>query len=124
MKFICLGYFNQEVLDSMPLDEVNDFIAECLAFGAELAKAGHVLGIELLQSPDFGKTVRRINGKVEITDGTAVVMDKVLIPIITHEAENIEHAAELMSRHPALKKSGSFEIRPVDDMDEMKEQAG
>ncbi len=124
MKFICLGYFNQEILDAMPQDEVKAFIAESLAYGAELGKAGHVLGIELLQSPDFGKTVRNINGKVEVTDGTAVVMDKVLIPIITLEAENIDHAAELMSKHPALEKSGSFEIRRVDDMDEMKEMVG
>ncbi len=124
MKFICLGYFNQELLDAMPLDEVNALIAESLAFGAELAKAGHVLGIELLQSPDFGKTVRNINGKVEVTDGTAVVMDKVLIPIITLEAESIAHAVELMSGHPALTRSGSFEIRRVEDMKEMKEQVG
>jgi len=124
MKFICLGYFNQEILDAMSLDEVNVFIAECLTYGAELQKTGHVLGIELLQSPDYAKTVRNIDGKVEVTDGTTVVMDKVLIPIITLEAENIDHAAELMSKHPALKKSGSFEIRTVDDMDEMKEQAG
>lgn len=124
MKFVCLGYFNQEILDAMPLDEVNDFIAECLAYGAELEKGGHITGIELLQSPDFGKTVRNINGKVVVTDGTAVVMDKVLIPIITLEAESIAHAVELMSKHPALTKSGSFEIRRVEDMNEMREQVG
>tara|TARA_R110002111_G_scaffold257295_1_gene325439 strand:- start:41 stop:418 length:378 start_codon:yes stop_codon:yes gene_type:complete len=124
MKFICLGYFNQEILDAMPMEEVNSFIAESLAYGEELQKAGHVTGIELLQSPDFGKTVRNINGKVEVTDGTAVVMDKVLIPIITLEAENIAHAVELMAKHPALEKSGSFEIRRVEDINEMKEIAG
>ena len=124
MKFVCLGYFNQEVLDAMPMDEVNTFIADCLAYGAELGKAGHVLGVELLQSPDYAKTVRNIDGKITVTDGTAVVMDKVLVPIITLEADNIAHAVELMAKHPALEKSGSFEIRTVDDMEEMKAIVG
>ncbi len=124
MKFVCLGYFNQEILDAMPQDEVYAFIAECLAYGAELEKGGHVTGIELLQSTDYAKTVRKINGKVEVTDGTAVVMDKVLVPIITLEAETIAHAVELMAKHPALEKSGSFEIRSVDDINEMKAMVG
>lgn len=122
MKFICLGYFSEDVLDSMPLEQVNVFIAECLAYGDELQKAGHVTGIELLQSPMYAKSVRNIDGKVEVTDGSAVVMEKVVIPIITLEAESMDHAVELMSKHPGLAKSATFEIRRVDDINEMREQ--
>jgi hypothetical protein len=122
MKFICLGYFDEDILDEMELDVVNAFIDECLAYGAELKKAGHILGFELLQSPDNAKSIRSVEGKLVVIDGPVAKMEKVIIPIITLEAQSIDHAVEIISKHPGLKKSASFEIRPADDMDELIEQ--
>jgi len=119
MKFICLGYFDQETLDAMTLEEVKAFIDECRAYGEVLSQGGHVVGIELLQSPDYAKIVRSIGGEIMVSDGPVSKMEKVLIPIITLEVDDIDHAVDLMSKHPAISKSGSFEIRPVEDLSEM-----
>ena len=117
MKFICLGYFNQETLDAMTLDEVGAFINECRTYGKELGE--QVAAFELLQSPDYGKSVQNVDGKVVVSNGPVAKMEKVLIPIITLEVDDTDQAVELMSKHPALKKSGSFEIRPVENLSEM-----
>lgn len=121
MKFICLGYFDEEVFDSMPLDEVNVFIDACRTYGSVLGDS--LVGFDLLQSPAYSKTVQSIDGKVVVTDGPAVKAEKVLIPILTIDADNIAHAAELMSTHPGLAKSGSFEIRRVEDLGAIMEES-
>ena len=123
MKFICLGYFDQEVLDVMNVDEVNAFIDECRVYGDSLRNSGQVVNVELLQSPDYAKSVRNVGGKVVVDDGPVARMEKVLIAIITLDVDDIDQAVELMSKHPAIKKSGSMEIRYVDDIREMLEES-
>ena len=119
MKFICLGYFDEEILDQMALDDVNAFIDECVDYLEALKAEGHIAGIELLQTPDFAKSIRIEEGKVVVSDGPVSKTEKVLLPIVTLEAETIAHAVEIISKHPGLAKSASFEIRPADDISEM-----
>ena len=120
MRLVCLGYFDEETLDSMDLEEVNAFVDECIAYGKVVGK--HIAGLELLQSTDYAKTVQSVDGKVVVNDGSAVKMEKVLVPVITLEVDNFDQAVDILSIHPALKKGCSFEIRRVDDIKEMKEQ--
>jgi hypothetical protein len=58
------------------------------------------------------------NGKVSITDGPYAETKEQLGGFAVFEERDLNHAIQLMSKHPAV-KGGPVEIRPVDDLSEM-----
>lgn len=52
------------------------------------------------------------NGKVSITDGPYAETKEQLGGILVLEARDLNHAIQLMSKHPGV-KAGPFEIRPA-----------
>ena len=85
---------------------------ECFAYDDMLLKNGHFAGGEALQSPRNAITLRSQNGKVSITDGPYAETKEQLGGILVLEATDLNHAIQLMSRHPGV-KAGPFEIRPA-----------
>ena len=63
------------------------------------------------------------NGKVATTDGPYTETKEQLGGILVLEARDMNHAVQLMARHPALTYGNPFEIRPVGDMDEIMKQS-
>jgi len=55
---------------------------------------------------------------VSITDGPYAETKEQLGGLLVLEARDLNHAIQLMSKHPGV-KAGSIEIRPVDDLAEM-----
>ena len=62
--------------------------------------------------------LRSQNSKVSITDGPYAETKEQLGGILVLEATDLNHAIQLMSRHPGV-KAGPFEIRPAADLTEM-----
>ena len=118
MKYICLGYMDPKKWETMSESERNAMIDECFAYDDVLRKNGHFVGGEALQSPRNATTVRWKNGKVSITDGPYAETKEQLGGIFVLEAKDLNHAIQLMSKHPGV-KAGSIEIRPVDDLAEI-----
>ena len=118
MKYICLGYFDEKRWEAMPESEQNGFMDACFAYDDELRKNGHIIGGEALQSARNATTLRWKNGKVSVTDGPYAETKEQLGGFGVFEARDLNHAIELMSKHPAV-KTGILEIRPVDDLSEM-----
>jgi hypothetical protein len=115
MKFICLGCVAEKVWEAIPTSERKAFYAKCFAYDAELRESGHWLdGGQALQNSRTAKTVRWKNGKVVVTDGPFAETKEQLRGIGVLEAPDMDHAVELMSKHPAL-RIGVLEIRPVDE---------
>jgi hypothetical protein len=119
MKFICLGYFNPENFDAMSETTANAMFDECFAYDDILRANGHFTGGEALQPADTAKFVRSKNGKVIVTDGPFVETKEMLGGILILEARDMDHAVELMSKHPAARWGSSWEIRPTADLSEM-----
>ena len=119
MKFICLGYYNPEKYDAMSEANAHAMADECFAYDDILRANGHFTGGEALQRPNTCKSVRSKNGKVVVTDGPFAETKEVIGGILILEARDIEHAVELMSKHPAAKWGSSWEIYPTADMSEM-----
>ncbi len=115
MKYICLGYFDENKWETMPESERNTLINECFACDDVLRKNGHFAGGEALQSARNATTLRWKNGKVSITDGPYAETKEQLGGILVLEARDLNHAIQLMSKHPGV-KSGPFEIRPAEDL--------
>jgi hypothetical protein len=100
---------------SIPADEQQALMDECFAYDDVLKKNGHFAGGEALQSAWNAVTLRWDNGKVAVTDGPYAETKEQLGGILVLEAKDLNHAIQLMSKHPGV-KAGPFEIRPAEDL--------
>lgn len=114
MKFVCLGYIEDGKWEAMSQTERDAMMEECFAYDDVLRKNGHFVGGEALKGARNAKTLRFQNGKVAITDGPYAETREQLGGILLLEAKDLEHAIELMAKHPGV-KAGPFEIRPADE---------
>ncbi len=118
MKFICLGYIAEKKWETMSVDEQNVMMDECFTYDDALRKDGHFAGGEALGSPRDAVTLRWQDGRAALTSGPYAETPEQLGGILILEARDLDHAVELMSRHPGV-KAGPFEIRPAADLAEM-----
>lgn len=78
---------------------------------AEINKVpGNAPGLPL-GLPDAAKTVRVLNGKTEVKNGT--YLPEGVAGYTVFEAESMEAAIELAARIPAARLGGAVEIRPA-----------
>jgi hypothetical protein len=115
MKYLCLGYIEEKKWGTLPKSEQEAMMAECFAYDDVLKKGGHFLRGEALQSARNAVTLRWQNGKVSVIDGPYAETKEMLGGILVLEARDLNHAIELMSKHPGVRLGGPFEIRPLDE---------
>jgi hypothetical protein len=115
MKFVCLGYTEEKTWAGVPKEQLEAMIEECFAYDDELARNGHVVGGNGLQAPRTAVTLRYTDGKVVVTDGPYAETKEYLGGILILEARDMNHAIELMSKHPGVRLGGPFEIRPANE---------
>jgi hypothetical protein len=118
MKFICLGYYDPKKWQHLTEEERNAFMDECFTCDDELRRKGHFAGGEALDEPSTAKTLRYSGKRLSATDGPYAETKEQIGGILILEADNLEHAVELMSKHPGVKNT-TFEIRPVASMEQM-----
>jgi hypothetical protein len=115
MKFVCLGYIEPGKFENMPEKERNAAVDRCFAYDDVLRRNGHFAGGEGLQPPDTARSLRLNGGKLTVTDGPYAETKEQIGGILILEANDIEHAVELMSKHPGV-HMGPWEIRPAADL--------
>ncbi len=117
MKYLCLGYIDESLWDTLPESEGNAVMDRCFAYQEELTRAGHFVGGELLQAPRNSATLRIRDGNVMVTDGPFAETKEQLGGFLLLEARDLNEAIQLVSRHPGV-RIGPWEIRPVEDFGE------
>lgn len=122
MKYICLGYIDTHAFESLPESEQQAMMDSCFAYDEHLRANGHFTGGEGLQPPETAMTLRYANGRVVVTDGPFAETKEQLGGILILEARDLNHAVDLMSKHPGA-KYGPWEIRPAADLSEMVRQS-
>ena len=122
MKYICLGYIDPHAFASLPEAEQHAMMDSCCAYDDQLRANNHFKGGEALQAPDTAKTLRYANGKIIVTDGPFAETKEQLGGIMILEARDLDHAVDLISKHPGA-KFGPWEIRPAADLGEMVRQS-
>jgi hypothetical protein len=90
-------------------------VEECFAYDDELRRNGHFAGGHALQSAGNAVTLRWQDGKVAVTDGPYAETKEQLGGILLLEARDLNHAIQLMSKHPGVRLGGPFEIRPANE---------
>jgi hypothetical protein len=113
MKYVCLGYIEDGKWESMSESQRSAMMEECFAYDDVLRKNGHFIGGEALQSARSAVTLRWQNGKVAVTDGPYAETKEQIGGILLLEAKDLNHAIQLMSKHPGVRLGGPFEIRPA-----------
>ncbi|MDD8018725.1 MAG: YciI family protein [Bacteroidota bacterium] len=115
MKYICLGYIDENMFNAKSEKEQKNFVDECMTYDKELRKNKNFIGGEALQSIRTATTIRYKNGKPIITDGPFAETKEQLGGIMILEARDLNHAIQLMSNHPSTRLGGTWEIRPADE---------
>jgi hypothetical protein len=117
MIFLCMGYFNPEKMDARPRAEIDAVMSECQPIVENFYESGKVLIDAGLESET--KSLRRVNGKVIVTDGPFTETKELIGSIFIFEAESMDEAIKLASLHPTtqIDRGEEFgwriEIRPV-----------
>ncbi len=118
MKFVCLGYIEENKFETMTESERSAMVDECFTYDDFLRKNGHFAGGEALEGPRSAVTLRWRDGKTLVTDGPYAETKEQIGGILILEARDLDHAVQLMSKHPGV-KAGPFEIRPAADLSAM-----
>lgn len=115
MKYLCLVYTAEEVLEAMPRDEFEPFSDEHVAVDEELRRSGHSLLAEALQPVSSAVTVRVRDGGTSTTDGPFAETKEHLTGFYLIEARDLNEAIQIAARIPAA-RVGCVEVRPVWDL--------
>jgi hypothetical protein len=116
MKFACLGCNVEQDWMARPKAELEAMSDKCFAYMGKLVNDGHVIydGVTL-QPTCTAKTLRWQNGKAVVIDGPFAETKEQLGGVCVLEARDMDHAIELMSKHPGLHHGAILEIRPVNE---------
>lgn len=118
MKYICFGYIQPGKFENMTENERHAMLDECFDYDDQLRTNGNFTAGEALQPSTSTRTLRWKSGTVSVTDGPYAETKEQIGGILVLEARDLDHAIQLISRHPGV-KYGSWEIRPAADLSQM-----
>jgi hypothetical protein len=114
MRYVCLGYMDAQAWETLSLAEREAFLAECRAYDELLAEAGHVVAREALDCEENAATLRIRHGGASIDAGCLAAANHTpLRGILVIEATDMNHAIQLLSSHPAIRRGAVVEVRPA-----------
>ncbi|HET9425812.1 MAG TPA: YciI family protein [Gemmatimonadaceae bacterium] len=117
MKYLCLVYEDEKLMEKLSKDEGDRIFAEYMTFTENIKKSGHLLAGDALLPVASATTVRIRNGKLSTTDGPFAETKEQLGGYYLIEAKDLNDAIQVAAKIPAA-KTGSVEIRPVMVFDE------
>lgn len=114
MRYLCLIYDDEKVVNEMPKAEGDAFMGEYFAFTEGIRASGHYAAGEALQPVQTATTVRIRNGQMSTTDGPFAETREQLGGFYLIDARDLNEALQIAARIPSA-RTGSIEVRPVVD---------
>lgn len=114
MKYLCLIYDEEKMLQSMTTTETDRLMQEYVAFTEAIRKSGNLLDGNELQPVRNATTVRVRGGKVSTTDGPFAETKEQLGGYYLIEAADLNEAIQIAARIPSA-KLGVIEVRPIQE---------
>src|SRR5690554_4388017 len=114
MKFLCLAYEEERVLNELGAEEWRALRQETLDYVDQLRAAGRLIDARPLRSARTAATVRVREGRPSITDGPFAETKEQLGGFFLIEADDLDHALAIAARWPSA-RLGTIEVRPVDE---------
>lgn len=115
MKYLCLAYEEEKVLNDLSREEWDELRGETLAYVETLRKHGHLVLTNALQSARTAATVRVRGGERSVLDGPYAETREQLGGFFLIEAKDREQAIELAAHWPSA-RIGSIEVRPIEEL--------
>jgi hypothetical protein len=114
MKFLCLAYEEERILNELSERDWHALRAETLAYVERLQQGGQLLDARPLQSVTTAATVRVRNGRTSITDGPFAETKEQLGGYFLIEAASFDEACRIAASWPSA-RLGTIEVRPIDE---------
>ena len=114
MKYLCLAYEEERVLNELSRSEWDELRAETLAYVESLREKGHLILTNALQSARMAATVRKREGKLSVVDGPFAETKEQLGGFFLIEAKDLDEAIRLAADWPSA-RLGSIEVRPIEE---------
>ncbi len=114
MKYLCLAYEEERVLEGLSREQWRALRQETLDYVQALRDSGRLLAAEPLKSVRSAVTVRVRNGETGVTDGPFAETREQLGGYFLIEATDLNEAIRVASRWPSA-RFGSIEVRPVEE---------
>jgi hypothetical protein len=114
MKYICLAYEDERILNALSKSEWDVLRNETLAYVGELRRSGHLIAAEPLQSIKTATTVRVRQGKTSLTDGPFAETKEQLGGFFLIHAQDLNEAIRIATKWPSA-RFGSIEVRPIEE---------
>jgi hypothetical protein len=114
MKYLCLAYEEQRVLDDLSVAEWEALRDETLAYVESLRASDRLIDTQPLQSAATAATVRVRNGKVAVTDGPFAETKEQIGGFFLIEAADLDEAVRIAAEWPSA-RLGTIEVRPLED---------
>ncbi|WP_046120498.1 YciI family protein [Ensifer aridi] len=112
MKYLCLVWCEEGKFEALSNEEREQLDRDSMGYDQELARSGHMIATEALQSPANSVVVRVRHSEISVTDGPFAEAKEQLAGFILIEARDLNEAIRVAAGIP-LAKLGSIEVRPV-----------
>ena len=123
MKFLMMIYVDDALLQALPEGEFDTMMRGCLAHADELRADGCVLDSQQLEFPSTARSVRVRQQRSTVYDGPFAETKEYLAGFNLIEAEDLDDAMRIAQTFPWA-RIGAIEVRPVRDMDAVRERVG
>ncbi len=115
MKYLCLVYVEETVLNSFSSNQRTAISDDAMAYCEKLQKAGQLLAASPLHPVDTATTVRVRDGKTSTTDGPFAETKEQLGGFLMIDVPDLNDAIRVAAQFPAA-RFGSIEVRPMKEL--------
>lgn len=114
MKFLCLAYEEEQVLNGLTPVEWSALRQATLDYVEGLRASGRLIDARPLQSASRASTVRVRNGRSTITDGPFAETKEQLGGYFLIDVPDMQEALRVAENWPSA-RLGAIEVRPIED---------
>ncbi len=115
MKYLCLVYLEENILNALPSQERRAISDEAMSYCDKLQKAGQLLAASPLHPVETATTVRVRGGKTAATDGPFAETKEQLGGFLMIDVPDLNDAIRIAAQFPAA-RFGSVEVRPMKEL--------
>lgn len=123
MQYLTLIYTDPALLAALPDDEYDRLMRGCFEKADALRDSGSLLGSQQLETCDTARTLRVRDGSARVTDGPFAETREMLAGFNLIEADSMDEAMRIAGQFP-WSRFGSIEVRPVRDMQAVRDRVG